>query len=338
MTRWDDLSPKDPRDRNNAVPSAEELDATDRLLDAIARDGVRAAEPEIELLRLAAGPAADAETEGAAGFAAALADAVGHRPVVSERRPSSSISHLGRVLAAKIAVLASLLAVGVAGAGAVTGVIAYTAHHNQAPDRLLRPEVTTIEPDATPRAPADDGRDERGAPTPTPTTADDGAAGAPRTAVPHTTTDPLDGTDPAGDTDPPDDTAVRNIAAPDAAVAPTDSEPTPDEAADAAGGPLHREPSPRASSEQRGSPDLPVVIGGRTTPAVDAPPIERPRPATAVAPTHARAIPWGVCVAGCSAPRATDPPTPAAASTSSRSSATSAPRSDASAPQPRGPR
>ena len=42
-------------------------------------------------------------------------------------------------------------------------------------------------------------------------------------------------------------------------------------------------------------------------------------------------IPWGVCAAECSAPPVTDPPTPAAASTSSRSSATSARRTGASA-------
>ena len=42
-------------------------------------------------------------------------------------------------------------------------------------------------------------------------------------------------------------------------------------------------------------------------------------------------IPWGVCAAECSAPLVTAPPTPAAASTSSRCSATSAPPTGASA-------
>ena len=54
---------------------------------------------------------------------------------------------------------------------------------------------------------------------------------------------------------------------------------------------------------------------------------------------HARArdlIPWGVCAAECSAPRVTDPPTPAAASTSSRCSATSARQTVASASVRRG--
>ena len=55
----------------------------------------------------------------------------------------------------------------------------------------------------------------------------------------------------------------------------------------------------------------------------------------ASSPGRSRVIPWGVCAAECSAPPVTDPPTPAAASTSNRSSATSAPRTAVSASDPR---
>jgi hypothetical protein len=304
MTGPKDTPPMDPSD-GTAVPSVEDLDATDRLLDAIARGGLRATDPGIELLSLAAGPANDAEMAGGAGFVAAVADASRHRHMAAEHRPHRSISRVGRVLVAKAAVLASLLAVGVAGAGAVTGVIAYTAHQNPAPDRLLRPEVTTTKVDLGQRAPAGDDRDEPAPTTPTTPTApttrattDNGAT------VPQPTTERLDGAVPQ------DDTTDRDLAEPGVAIMPTSAGPTTVDDDGAAG----------------------------TTSPVNAPPVTRSRPSTSVARAPDTGIPWGVCAAGCSAPRATDPPTPAAASTSSRSSATSAPRTDASAPQPRGPR
>lgn len=323
MTDPKDTPSMDPSD-GAAVPSVVDLDATDRLLDAIARGGVRATDPGIELLSLAAGPVDDAEVVGAADFVAAVAGASPHRHLVPALGPQRTTTNVFRVVVAKSALLASLLAVGVAGAGAVTGVIAYTAHQNPAPDRLLRPEVTTTK--IGQQAPEGDERDAgearsaatSTAPTTAPTTAHDGAA-LPRSATERPTTEPLPATgptntgptntEPVGGADPQDDTTDRDLAGPGAAAMPTSSR------------------VPAIDDEAAG-----------TTPAAHTPPSPRPRPAAPVARARDTGIPWGVCAAGCSAQRATDPPTPAAASTSSRSSATSAPRTDASAPQPRGPR
>ena len=105
-----------------SVPSAAELDETDRYLDRLAAGGRRvAADAGGALLSSAAAPGEESELAGASAFTAALADSVDERRALADE--PRTINVLGRVIAAKVAVIAAVATLGIAGAGAATGVI-----------------------------------------------------------------------------------------------------------------------------------------------------------------------------------------------------------------------
>ena len=105
-----------------SVPSAAELDETDRYLDRLAAGGsARPADAGGALLSSAAAPGEEPELAGASAFTAALADSVDERRALADE--PRTINVLGRVIAAKVVVIAAVAALGIAGAGAATGVI-----------------------------------------------------------------------------------------------------------------------------------------------------------------------------------------------------------------------
>jgi hypothetical protein len=131
------------RDDGDDMPSQTELDATDRVLSSIAvgtrpsdgaeHDGVT------QLLLAASGPAGAGELVGSDRFV----DAVSSAPT-RPHRASAPVAFVGKAVAAKAAVIAAVTVLGIAGAGAATGVILHVAN-----DTRPQPVVTVDDPDAT---------------------------------------------------------------------------------------------------------------------------------------------------------------------------------------------
>jgi hypothetical protein len=129
----------------HGTPEDVQLDASDRLLTAIAAGttstGTLASDPLTELLRTASGPAGSGELVGEEQFVAAVST-----PAEQRRRAGASPAGLvGKAVAAKVAVIAAVTVLGIAGAGAATGVILRVAN-----DDAPQPLVTVDDPDATP--------------------------------------------------------------------------------------------------------------------------------------------------------------------------------------------
>ena len=163
------MTPRDPLGPTAELdPTPEELDATDRLLDGLARGETDDAfAPVLSLLRTARSePTAD-ELVDPIGFSELVARAAAPTaavptvvpsidvptaaiPAVDERsgaastRGPSRLAHVRRALAAKVAIVVGITAVGVAGAGAATGIIRATT---------VEPTPTTAAPPASTTAP-----------------------------------------------------------------------------------------------------------------------------------------------------------------------------------------
>jgi uncharacterized membrane protein YgcG len=126
VTHGQDLPDPEELTEVAAIPSAEELDETDRTLDLLAAGGApTVSDPATDLLRAAAMPGEDAELTGAAAFTAALNQAVAESSAPSEEPPREprTFTVLGRVIAAKVAIVAAAATIGVAGAAAATGAV-----------------------------------------------------------------------------------------------------------------------------------------------------------------------------------------------------------------------
>jgi hypothetical protein len=139
-------------DRSDAHddPSDAELDATDGLLSSIATGTVATAgeapDPVTELLRAASGPAGAGELVGADQFVAAVSST----DTEPRRAGTSPAALVGKAFAAKAAVIAAVTVLGIAGAGAATGVILRVAN-----DSGPQPVVTVDDPDVASTTPDD---------------------------------------------------------------------------------------------------------------------------------------------------------------------------------------
>lgn len=144
------------------TPSEHELDASDRFLSSIAAGAMPTdavgPDPLTELLRAASGPAGAGELAGSEQFVAAVS-----AKETSTRRGATPAVFVGKAVAAKVAVIAAVTVLGIASAGAATGVILHVAN-----DDAPQPVVTVDDPDASPletpvdRLRVDGSRDARG--------------------------------------------------------------------------------------------------------------------------------------------------------------------------------
>ncbi len=126
MTRHQDVPDPDELSEVAPIPTDSDLDETDRTLDLLATGGSPASStPGTDLLRAAAAPGEDAELAGAGAFSAALADALDERgeSATESRATPLTFTVMGRVIAAKVAIIAAVATLGIAGAGAATGAV-----------------------------------------------------------------------------------------------------------------------------------------------------------------------------------------------------------------------
>jgi uncharacterized membrane protein YgcG len=154
---WDALAREAAAHDAAEAPSDAELDLTDRFLTDLAA-GLSAGEaqlqPVADLLLAVRAPAAAEELEDRVGFATLVNNLHSPAPVAAAahaRRPRTvrhRLDLLGRALAAKAAIIAAMTVVGVAGAGAATGLIAVAVSNDPPPTTAPAPTALDGAPDA----------------------------------------------------------------------------------------------------------------------------------------------------------------------------------------------
>lgn len=191
-------TPHDLSNMNSApAPSIEELDASEYLIEELRAGRLEfTTDPALRLLGAARGPAAAAELIDGSGFVervvmAAPCDPTAQLRVVDERSGAAGhrqLGLLGRMLAAKAAVIAAIGIVSVAGAGAATGV-AIASHHRSDPPVTSVP-ATPVTTEAAPASEPDAPDGATSAATPD----DPATSGSATSTVPAVTTVPPDAT------------------------------------------------------------------------------------------------------------------------------------------------